>query len=142
MFLCPTLSDFIGFKTVYFVNMVLQLIFVATIWFVRHKLILYGLCVSGIFFTLGSTACFPPLCSRVFGLGNGSLMWTFIHFVIPVSSSVNFFLKQFAREQIDPLIFNMVGAGASFLNMVLILCVAERPLKRKNGGRFPQKYRQ
>lgn len=90
-FLWAYFYDKFGFKPVYYVGLVLQLILSATITFVTDYIALYGLYICLTLSTMANlTGTFPAVTTKIFGLKHGPTIYAFIFLAFAFSNIISF----------------------------------------------------
>ena len=125
-----SLQDVYGFRRVYFVVMVIQLVVSATIWNVRGNAYLYPVWVALSFLCEGAHfSQFPAVSSKVFGVQYAGEIFTIIFMVIPASSALSYLLLQFGKHSIPPRTIFWIAAAFSFANIILTFFLDESPIR-------------
>ena len=126
--LWATLTDYVGFKRVYFLIMLLQIIVASTIYLVRDNGTLYVIYIGLSFLCEGGHfSCFPAVSAKIFGLKNGATIFTICFIGIPLSSTLSLVLSQMKSTIPEEAIF-MIGAVLAALNLVLLYFFDESPI--------------
>jgi MFS family permease len=133
-YLWASLQDVYGFRRVYSVVMVIQLVISATIWNVRANPYLYPLWVALSFLCEGAHfSQYPALSSKVFGVQYAGEIFTIIFMVIPASSALSYLLVQFGKDSIPPRTIFWIAAAFSLANLILTYFLDETPIR--GGGK-------
>lgn len=129
-YMWASLQDIYGFRKVYFVVMMIQLIVSATIWNVKANEYLYPAWVAFSFLCEGAHfACFPAVTAKIFGVQYGGQIFTIIFLIIPVSSLLSYLLVHFGANHISNQTIFLIAAVFSGINIVLIYFLDERPIR-------------
>ena len=84
-------QDKYGFKKVYLVLLIVQLIISSALWSCRFNPILYILGVGIAFLCEGGHfSMFPTACVNIFGIVNGGFVYSMMYCFIPLSALVSF----------------------------------------------------
>ena len=87
------LQDYIGFKKVYFIIMILQIIVSSTIFFIRESAPIYVTWIALSFLCEGGHfSCFPTVSAKIFGLKNGATIFTICFIAVPIASTLSLIL--------------------------------------------------
>ena len=135
-----SLQDKYGFKKVYCVIMVLQLIISATTYYVRKDGTLYIIWVSIAFLCEGGHfSMFPTAAVKLFGIQNGGFLFTIMFFFIPLSSIIGFLIIQFGQDYISFEAVYQIAAGLSGLNLVLLYFFNENEIISRATKKYNEK---
>ena len=125
-----TLQDKYGFKRVYFVLLVIQLLVSALVYPLRADAPAYLLCVALSFACGGGHfSMFPRASVEVFGLQNGGQIFTAMFFAIPVSSNVGLLLARYAQPHVGAQSIFWFASLLTLLNIILLHWFDESPLR-------------
>mmetsp|Transcript_7909 Transcript_7909/g.13268 ORF Transcript_7909/g.13268 Transcript_7909/m.13268 type:complete len:187 (-) Transcript_7909:178-738(-) len=126
-----TIQDYLGFKFVYMMMLLIQLFASLMVFTARSDEFLYIVCLA---LTLlcegGHFAVFPAGAVKIFGLKNGGLIFTFMFVAVPLSSLSGFFLVELGDS--DPEFETIILKVAVFLtalNIVLLFFFDDQPMK-------------
>jgi len=124
-----TLMDKGGFKRMYFVLIIIQIILGFTIWHVRSQSFLYPLWVGVSFLGEGGhLSMFPAVTCKVFGIQYGGQIFTIMFYQVAFASLCGFFIKNFGKNISYAAMFN-IASVFSIVSFVLLLLLDDTEMK-------------
>jgi hypothetical protein len=135
--LWATIQDYLGFNTVYFMIMLIQLVVSVVIVNVRSSPVSYIICLAFAFLCEGGHfAVFPAAGAKIFGLQHGGLIFTFMFICVPLSSLTGFFLVELGGK--DPNFIKKILAistALTVLNLCLLFVFDEGEMELDENGK-------
>lgn len=118
-FIWSALHDRFGFRSIYGIITAIQLISGLLIWMSRYSETLYITCVAAQFLCVGCYfSLFPTACSHIFGIVDGSLIFTIIGtFANPGAAIASFLLVQL---NVSTQLVVYIGSFLVFINCILV----------------------
>lgn len=130
-FVWAALFDYYGFKKVYTVVMILQLVASSTIYVARANHILYTIIVGLSFVCYGCHySLFPATCAKIFGTKSGGKVCSYLFMIQAVSSLTGFAISNLSKTVNYQAVY-MVALGLTAGNIVMLTFFKEEEVTKK-----------
>lgn len=128
------LADKIGFKKIYYVVLILQIILASTIYFIAQlDKAFYVIWVGLSQFALGAHfTLFPYVTARVFGIQSGGILYSILFNGFTIGSLLGFFIQTFLHEYISNEVFFFIATAFSACSLVLLYFFNDNPIIKEN----------
>jgi MFS family permease len=142
--LWASLYDKFGFRIIYMIILVIQLISAVSLYSARFNFVAYSILLWLAFLCEGGHfSLFPPSAVKLYGIEEGGKIFTISFFAVPLSSFLGFTLAHFIPG-IDAKIVFYIGALMTLFNIILLMVFDEDEIKIEykdfNGHVIDQQY--
>lgn len=124
-----SLQDYFGFRAIYMILLIIQLITAVTLYSAKDSTIVYSslLCLSFLC-EGGHFSTFPAAAVKLYGIQEGGKIFTISFFAVPLSSMLGFVLAHYVKSADEQTILYF-GGFLTFTNIILLMAFDEDEIK-------------
>jgi OFA family oxalate/formate antiporter-like MFS transporter len=132
-FIWASAMDYFGFKKVYTVIMIMQLVACSTIYQARYNGDIYiGVVAMSFLCEGGHFSLFPAVCMKVFGTKSGGQICSILFWGAALSALSSFVITQVSKEINYQLVYQ-IALALTVVNCASLFFMSEEPMQKNSG---------